>query len=158
MKAFGALNCDAFRVCSLNAPFILGYVEGMSLPHLSVLVRYAQGTLQGVPLVALPAASITSAAVHGPGHRRRPGAGKGGHAYLVGDENLSWKDYLELYFLEAGRPPTWPVSRDEHPLFPDIILYGGRNATLHFEPEDWELGYSAQVRSVIALLVQGYAE
>ena len=155
-----ALNCDAFRVCSLNAPFILGYLEGMSLPHLSVLVQYAQGTLEGVPPVA-PAGGVNhitsqsmAQAIEGALAR-----GKGGHAYLVGDENLSWKDYLELYFLEAGRPTDLPVSRDEHPLFPDIILYGGRNAILHFEPENGELGYSRnQVRSVIALLVQGYAE
>ena len=102
MKAFGPSIADAFRVCSINAPFILGYVEGMSLPHLSVLVQYAQGTLQGVPLVA-PAGGVNhitsqsmAQAIEGTLAR-----GKGGHAYLVGDENLSWKDYLELYFLES---------------------------------------------------------
>src|SRR5690606_11249204 len=26
-----ALNCDTFNVCSLNAPFILGYVPGLAL-------------------------------------------------------------------------------------------------------------------------------
>ena len=33
-----ALNTEAFRVCSLNAPFILGAVPGMRIPHLEMLV------------------------------------------------------------------------------------------------------------------------
>lgn len=52
-----ALNSDRFRVCSLNAPFILGYVEGIELPHLSALVHYAQGHLKGIPVVA-PAGGV----------------------------------------------------------------------------------------------------
>ena len=41
-----ALNSDSFNVCSLNAPFILGYVPGIPLPHLEVLVQYAAGRLE----------------------------------------------------------------------------------------------------------------
>lgn len=153
-----ALNSDTFTVCSLNAPFILGYVPGMALPHLEVLVQYAAGRLEGVPLVA-PAGGVNhitsqsmSEAIAGALER-----GVGGRAYLVGDENLSWKTYLELYFDAVGNPMNLDVTTDEHPLFPDIILYAGRNAVINYEPDNGELGYSRNhVRATIAELVQAY--
>ena len=66
-----ALNRADFTVCSLNAPFILGYVPGVALPHLEALVHYAAGRLEGMPRVA-PAGGVNhitsksmSEAVHG---------------------------------------------------------------------------------------------
>jgi dihydroflavonol-4-reductase len=152
------LNSDAFTVCSLNAPFILGYVPGMALPHLEVLVQYAAGRLEGMPLVA-PAGGVNhissqsmSEAIAGALER-----GVGGRAYLVGDENLSWKAYLEMYFDAVGNPIDLEVSSDEHPLFPDIILYAGRNAVINYEPDNGELGYSCNnVRAAIDELVAAY--
>jgi len=151
-----ALNNDAFRVCSLNAPFILGHVPGLSLPHLEALVQYGAGRLEGVPLVA-PDGGVNhitsrsmSEAIAGALER-----GEGGRAYLVGDENLSWKSYLEMYFEAAGNPVDLPVSREEHPLFPDAILYAGRNATVRYEPEGTELGYGrGRVRATVEELVR----
>lgn len=153
-----ALNSDTFSVCSLNAPFILGYVPGMALPHLEVLVQYAAGRLEGMPLVA-PAGGVNhissqsmSEAIAGALKR-----GVGGRAYLVGDENLSWKTYLEMYFDAVGNPTKLEVTTDEHPLFPDIILYGGRNAVISYEPDNNELGYSRnRIRATIAELVRAY--
>ncbi len=153
-----ALDGDDFRVCSLNAPFILGYVPGIDLPHLSVLVHYAQGKLEGMPLVA-PAGGVNhissqsmSEAIAGALER-----GRGGHAYLVGDENLSWKAYLELFYEAVGNPQDLPVSEEEHPLFPDVMLYAGRNAVVSYEPENGELGYSrTNVRAAVQELVEAY--
>lgn len=153
-----SLSSPSFRVCSLNAPFILGHLPGMDLPHLAALVQYAKGALEGVPMVA-PAGGVNhissqsmAEAIAGALTR-----GEGGKAYLVGDENLSWKAYLELYFQAAGRPTDLPVSTEEHPLFPDLMLYAGRNATVHYEPEGGEFGYGRnQVRGVIAELVRAY--
>jgi dihydroflavonol-4-reductase len=153
-----ALNSASFNVCSLNAPFILGYVPGLLLPHLQVLVQYAAGRLQGMPVVA-PAGGVNhitsksmSEAIAGALER-----GVGGKAYLVGDENLSWKAYLEMYFEAAGNPVTLAVSTDEHPLLPDVILYAGRNAVISYEPDNGELGYSRNnVRAAIAELVLAY--
>lgn len=153
-----ALNCDTFKVCSLNAPFILGYVPGLALPHLEVLVQYAAGRLEGMPLIA-PAGGVNhissrsmSEAIAGALER-----GVGGRAYLVGDENLSWKDYLELYFNAVGNPVDLEVSTAEHTLFPDIILYAGRNAVISYEPENEELGYSRNnVRATVDELVRAY--
>jgi dihydroflavonol-4-reductase len=153
-----ALNTESFNVCSLNAPFILGYVPGMTLPHLEVLVQYAAGRLDGVPQLA-PAGGVNhissksmSEAIEGALER-----GVGGKAYLVGDENLSWKDYLQMYFEAVGNPTDLEVTTDEHPLFPDMILYAGRNAVISYEPDNGELGYSRNnVRATIDQLVQAY--
>ncbi|MEZ5501400.1 MAG: NAD(P)-dependent oxidoreductase [Halioglobus sp.] len=153
-----ALNGSGFNVCSLNAPFILGHVPGLVLPHLQVLVQYAAGRLDGMPLVA-PGGGVNhisstsmSEAIAGALER-----GEGGRAYLVGDENLSWKEYLEMYFDAAGNPVDLPVSTDEHPLFPDIILYAGRNAVIRYEPDNGELGYGRhRVRAAIDELVHAY--
>lgn len=153
-----ALNSASFNVCSLNAPFILGHVPGLVLPHLQVLVQYAAGRLQGLPVVA-PAGGVNhitsksmSEAISGALER-----GVGGTAYLVGDENLSWKAYLEMYFEAAGNPVTLAVCIDEHPLLPDVILYAGRNAVISYEPDNGELGYSRNnVRAAVSELVRAY--
>ena len=153
-----ALNGGGFNVCSLNAPFILGYVPGIELPHLQALVQYGAGRLEGVPVVA-PAGGVNhisslsmseaiTAALEG---------GEGGRAYLVGDENLSWKAYLEMFFEAAGNPVELEISREEHPLLPDVILYAGRNAEISYEPDMGELNYRRNnVRATINELVAAY--
>jgi dihydroflavonol-4-reductase len=152
------LNSSSFNVCSLNAPFILGYVPGIALPHLQVLVQYAAGRLDGMPIIA-PGGGVNhissksmSEAIAGALER-----GIGGKAYLVGDENLSWKTYLELYFEAVGNPVELGIATDEHPLLPDIILYAGRNAVISYEPDNGELGYSRNnVRNTVVELVRAY--
>lgn len=157
-EAVRALNSDSFRVCSLNAPFILGHVPGLLVPHLQAQVQYAAGRLQGLPLVS-PAGGvnhITSQSMS----EAIAGAlvnGQGGKAYLVGDEHLSWKQYLEMVFAAAGNPQELESSTDEHPLFPDRILYAGRNAVIVYEPENGELGYSRNnVKTAVAEIVAAY--
>lgn len=153
-----ALNGDAFNVCSLNAPFIIGHVPGLMQPHLEALVHYAAGRIEGLPIVA-PAGGVNhissrsmSEAIAGALVR-----GEGGRAYLVGDENLSWKAYLELFFDTVGNPVDLPVSEEEHPMFPDAILYAGRNATIEYEPEVGVLGYSRNhIRAAVKEIAAAY--
>lgn len=153
-----ALNDSSFNVCTLNAPFILGYVEGVALPHLQVLVDYAAGRLDGMPVVA-PAGGVNhissqsmSVAIANALER-----GEGGKAYLVGDENLSWKAYLQLYCSNAGNTQELEVSEEEHPLFPDVMLYAGRNALIEYEPDVGELNYPRNlVGNAVAELVAAY--
>lgn len=138
-----ALNDERFNVCTLDAPFILGYAPGAPIPHLEALVAFGLGALDGIPLIApdggmnFIASQSMSEAIEGALLH-----GIGGKNYLIGDENLSWKTYLELFCSAVGKPRDLDVSRDEHPLFPDLILYAGRNAVVHYEPEVGELGYS----------------
>lgn len=142
-EAVRALSDATFSVCTLNAPFILGCVPGLPLPHLQALAQYAAGQLPGVPVFApaggvnhISSQSMSEAIASAFEH------GKAGKAYLVGDENLSWKDYFEAWFAAAGNPQTLPVSTDEHPLLPDIILYAGRNAEICYTAPMDELHYA----------------
>ncbi|KAA1193184.1 NAD-dependent epimerase/dehydratase family protein [Pseudohalioglobus sediminis] len=152
------LDCDSFSVCSLNAPFILGHVPGLRLPHVAAMVDYARGKLEGVPLLA-PAGGTNhissesmSAAIASALEQ-----GRGGHDYLVGDENLSWKTYLERFFRAAGNPVDLPVSEQEHPLFPDVMMYAGRNARVSYEPELGELSYPlGRIQHTIEQVVSAY--
>ena len=62
-----------------------------------------------------------------------------------------------MYFEAVGNPVDLEVSNEEHPLFPDIIMYAGRNAVIDYEPDNAELGYSRhKVRSAIDELVAAY--
>jgi len=157
-EAVRALADDSFNVCSLNAPFILGVLPGVSLPHLEGLVAYAAGRLEGMPLVA-PAGGVNhisshsmTEAIHGALAR-----GEAGKPYLVGDENLTWKAYLELFFEAAGNPQDLPVSEEEHPLFPDIMMYAGRNATVSYEPDNAPLNYSrGRIKETVEEVVRAY--
>jgi nucleoside-diphosphate-sugar epimerase len=157
-QAVRTLNDATFNVCSLNPPFLLGYVPGVKLDHLKVLVDYAAGRLQGMARVA-PAGGVNhmssrslSEAILGALQR-----GEGGRGYLVGDENLSWKTYLEMFFDSVGHPVDLEVTEEQHPLFPDVILYAGRNAVVDYEPENGELGYSRnRVREAVDQLVDAF--
>lgn len=155
--AIRAMSSPTFNVCSLNAPFVLGHLDGLDVPHISVLLQYAKGQLEGLPQVAPDGGTnhitVTSLSEAILGALEK---GESGKAYLVGDENLTWKQYFELWFRHAGNSTDLPVSQDEHPLLPDIIMFAGRNATVSYEPEGVaELGYSrnnveATIKQVIA--------
>ncbi|TNF35779.1 MAG: NAD-dependent epimerase/dehydratase family protein [Gammaproteobacteria bacterium] len=153
-----ALNDASFRACSLNAPFILGHFPGVNAPHLQALVNYCAGRIPNLPLIA-PAGGVNhisaqsmAEAIEGAIARGEPGK-----AYLVGDENLSWKTYLELFCKCAGNPQELAVTTDEHPMLPDIILYAGRNATVHYIPDNAPLNYSTgKIRQTIADVVAAW--
>lgn len=147
---------DSCKVCVLNAPFILGTVPGVPVEHLQFIVGYAAGQMEGVPLFApqggtnhissLSCAEAILGALED---------GKNGKAYLIGDENLDWKTYFEMFCDAVGNPQDLPVLADEHPLLPDAIMFAGRNATVSFEPENGELGYGRNrikdtIRQVVA--------
>jgi len=159
-EAIRALSTESFRVCSLNAPFILGHVPGLMLPHLQALVHYCAGAMGDLPLCA-PGGGVNhissqsmSEAIFGALEKGIPGK-----AYLVGDENLSWKDYLEMYCECLGKPTDLDISLDEHPIFPDIIMYAGRNRTIEYEPENGELGYlRGNIKSTIKEVVAAYVD
>lgn len=134
-SAIRALSHADFQVCTLHAPFILGHVPGIAVPHLDALVQYAAGRLP-LPLWA-PAGGVNHISAQSVAEALASALvqGEPGRAYLLGDENLSWKIYLETFCAAAGNPQTLEIRTEEHPLLVDAILYGGRNATLHYEPD-----------------------
>jgi hypothetical protein len=76
----------------------------------------------------------------------------------VGDENLTWKAYFEMWCEESGNPQTLDVRSDEHPLLPDIIMFAGRGATVSYTPEGVEeLGYgTGRIREEVAAIVASF--
>jgi len=83
--------------------------------------------------------------------------GEGGKPYLIGDENLSWKEYLELWFAAAGNPIDLAVTEDEHPMFPNVILFAGPGATVSFEMSDEDMAVLNYDRNQIKGLIEKIA-
>jgi nucleoside-diphosphate-sugar epimerase len=156
-EAIRAMSCDEFNVCSLNAPFILGHVDGLIVPHLEAMVNYVAGRIEGLELIA-PAGAVNHIASQSLSEAIADAFNRGesGKAYLLGDENISWKDYLETFCAAAGKPLTLAITREEHPMFPDIMLYAGRNAVVSYEADN-SLNYSRnQIADTIKLVTQAY--
>lgn len=142
--ALRALSSPSFNVCSCALPWIVGFIPGLYVPQWHALTHYAQGRLAGVPEFAPPGGanfmtcrSVAEAMLGGLTR------GESGKSYLIGDVNLSWKDYFELWFEAAGRPRNLEVHTG-HPIIPDFALsYLGFGAS-RYEPPAEEtalLGY-----------------
>jgi dihydroflavonol-4-reductase len=139
------LAAPDFQVCSVNAPFVVGSVPGLHVPMFDIYTRYALGQMADLPVYA-PAGGVNfistrslSEAIAGALER-----GTSGKAYLVGDENLTFADYLSLIFATVGRPQDVPALDREHPLLPDSMLYAGRGTLFYYEADAAEralLGY-----------------
>ncbi|MCB2074586.1 MAG: NAD-dependent epimerase/dehydratase family protein [Novosphingobium sp.] len=146
--AIRALSSPSFNVCSCALPWIVGYTPGLPVPHWEALTRYAQGKLEGVPEFAPPGGanfmSCRSIAEAMLGGLER---GESGKSYLVGDVNLSWKQFFETWFKAAGRPRDLEV-RTGHPIIPDFALTYLSFGSTDYEPpaeETAQLGYQRGV-------------
>lgn len=139
-----ALADDSFHAISLDAPFVVGNVPGKSDAMFQAYVQYAEGKL-GIPPFG-PAGgtnfiSTLSLAEAIEGALLR---GENGKIYLVGDENLSFAQYFELFFRAVGNEAEVPSLDQEHPMLPDGAIYTGRGNTVSYEPDPAEtalLGY-----------------
>ncbi|WP_020648102.1 NAD-dependent epimerase/dehydratase family protein [Solimonas variicoloris] len=140
-----ALATPDFHVTSINAPFVVGRVSGLKVPMFDLYTRYALGQMAPMPVFA-PAGGVNfistrslSEAIAGALAR-----GESGKAYLVGDENLSFADYMTTVFHAAGQDIVVPARDENHPLLPDAMIYAGRGTLLYYEPDAAEvalLGY-----------------
>lgn len=139
-----ALADDSFHVAVLNAPFIVGAVPGLPVPSATAMARWALGRLD-LPRTAPPggvnvvSCNTLSDAIEGALVR-----GRNGHAWLIGDTNLSYADYLGAFFTAAGDTVPLSIVDAPHPLIPDGAMLRGRGATIHYLPdpaEVRELGY-----------------
>nr|WHW29714.1 putative NAD-dependent epimerase/dehydratase family protein [uncultured bacterium] len=150
-----ALSDASFNVCSLNAPFVLGRISGMQVPHIDTLLEYARGNLPDLPVFApkggtnhISTRSLAQAA------RNALERGESGKAYLVGDENYSWKEYLELWFKAVGNPVELEVREDDHPLLPNMIMFAGAGASVRYEPSAQDIALLDYDRNQIAAVIQ----
>lgn len=160
-EAVRTLSTDSFNVCSLNLPFVLGHIPGLDIPHIGALVAYASGSLSELPVFApqggtnhISSRSVAQATL------AALTAGESGKAYLLGDENFSWKEYLELWFDAAGNTQALEVSEQDHPMLPNVIMFAGAGATIRYEPEDVGLlAYDRnQIRGLVKEIVAAYQQ
>ncbi len=138
-----ALATGDFTAISLNAPFVVGAVPGLTTMFRSY-VGFAEGKFAPMPAAVPPGGvnfistdslsdAIETALVRG----------RNGHAYLVGDENLTFQEYFGAFFEALGKPAPAIVDA-EFPLLPDAAISWGRGNSLFYdadEAEAAELGY-----------------
>lgn len=139
-----AQGAPGFDVISVNAPFMVGSVPGLPSAIFEPYTQWAQGKL---PIPHFGPAGGTnfmsfrslSEAIEGAFERGEPGM-----AYLVGDENLSFTQYFQLFFDAAGSGVKLEERDVECPLLPDIAIPQGRGNWVRVEPDPAEtalLGY-----------------
>ena len=156
--AVRGMSSEQFTVCSLSAPFVLGHIKGMEVPYIGALAEYVRGNIPGLPLFApkggtnhISSKSLAQAALHS---LQR---GESAKAYLIGDENLSWKEYLELWCDAVGNPMDLEVRDDDHPMFPNVIMFAGPGATISYQPEASDLAILDYDRQQIKPLINDIA-
>jgi len=146
--AIRGLSAPDFNVCSCALPWIVGHTPGVAVAHWHALAKLAQGRLEGMPETA-PVGGANFMSSHSVGQCMLGGLerGESGKSYLIGDENMSWKEFFELWFSAAGRPRDLPVARGNS-LIPDYTLdYLDFGSTDYIPPaeETTLLGYDRDV-------------
>ncbi|MBV7703421.1 nucleoside-diphosphate sugar epimerase [Nocardia sp. 852002-20019_SCH5090214] len=141
-----ALADDSFAACTLNPPSIIGAVPGTSARRYRRMISWAAGNEPDIPDFApaggtnyMSAASLAQA-IRGALVRGEPGA-----AYLVGDQNLSYREFFQMLVDAAGGGRVITERDEPHRLQPDASIIQGRGNTLAYEPDPDEvrlLGYS----------------
>lgn len=156
-QAIRTLATPDFHAVSVNAPYVMGTVPGLMVPYLALYTQYAQGkkkTPVFAPTGGVNFISTQSLAEAIAGALLR---GKNATPYLVGDQNLSFQQFFQMFFDAAGNPVVVPEKHEEHPY---IGNYAGLGETLYFEPDAAEtalLGYRRNdIKRVIADTVAQY--
>lgn len=154
-----------FDVISVNAPFMVGAVPGLPSAIFEPYVAWAKGQIP-IPFFAPTGGTnfmsfrSLSEAIEGALLRGEPGK-----AYLVGDENLTFREYFQLFFdaakeLRGGSDVVLEERDEELPLLPDVAIPQGRGNTISYEPDAGEtalLGYRrGDVAAAVAEIVAQY--
>ena len=131
-------NAD-FNVTTLNPPSIVGAIRGIPAKRYETLTRWAKGELPEVPDFA-PAGgtnymSVLSLCEAISGALRN---GESGKAYLIGDQNLTFRDFFQMIFDVVGHGRTIEERDQEHPMLPDAFIVPGRGNILAYEPDPAE--------------------
>ena len=139
-----------FDVISVNAPFMVGSVPGLPSAIFAPYTQWAQGL---IPIPHYGPAGGTnfmsfrslSQAIAGALERGEPGK-----AYLVGDENLSFTQYFQLFFDAVGSTVQLEERDEENPLLPDIAIPQGRGHWVRVDPDPAEVALLGYARHDVA--------
>jgi dihydroflavonol-4-reductase len=126
-----------FNVSTLNPPSIVGTIPGHSTRGFAKMLAWGRGELTDkAPDFAPPggtnymSARSLAEAIAGALERAEPGT-----AYLIGDQNLSYRDYFQLVFDLSGGGRTLETRDESHPFLPDSMIVPGRGAVISYEPD-----------------------
>lgn len=139
-----------FDVISVNAPFMVGTVPGLPSAIFAPYTQWAQGN---IPIPAFGPTGGTnfmsfralSEAIEGALERGAPGK-----AYLVGDENLSFTQYFQLFFDAVGNDTRLDERDEENPLLPDVAIPQGRGNWVRVSPDPAEVALLGYRRNDVA--------
>jgi nucleoside-diphosphate-sugar epimerase len=152
--AVRALSTPDFNVCSCALPWIVGHTPGVPVAHWHALTKLALGKLQGVPESApVGGANFMSSRAVAQCMLGGLERGESGKSYLIGDENLSWKEFFELWFEAAGRPRDLPAERG-NVLVPDYALSYLDFGSTDYEPPAEETALLGYERGTLRKTVQ----
>jgi len=152
-----AQGAQGFDVVSVNAPFMVGTVPGLPSAIFEPYMQWAEGLIPIEPYAPTGGTNFMSyqslsEALEGALLRGEPGK-----AYLVGDENLSFADYFQLFFDAAGRGIKVEERDAELPLLPDVAIPQGRGNWIRYEPDAAETALLGYRRNDIANAVREIA-
>jgi dihydroflavonol-4-reductase len=153
-----AEGAPGFDVISVNAPFMAGTVPGLPNAMFAAYVQWAKGALP-IPHFAPPGGTnfmsyrSLSEAIEGALERGAPGK-----AYLLGDENLSFRAYFQLFFDAVGSDVKLEERDEELPLLPDVAIPQGRGNFISYEPDPAETALLGYRRGDVGAAVREIAE
>ncbi|MFT4082571.1 MAG: NAD-dependent epimerase/dehydratase family protein [Nocardioides sp.] len=153
-----ALTTDEFAVVTLNPPPIVGMTPGIATRRYSRLFRWARGEDPKWPLTAPPGGTnFVTVRSLAEAIRGALWVGRPGEAYLIGDENLSYRDYFQTIVDLVGGTGRVEVVDAEHWFLPDRMIVPGRSAMFSYEPDPAAvalLGYRRDdIRPMLAAMV-----
>lgn len=154
--AVRSLSSPGFNVCSCALPWIVGHTPGMDYMHWHLLAKFAKGESDFLPSFVPPGGgnymSVRSVAQAMLGGLER---GESGKSYLVGDVNMSWKDFYEAWCRTAGRPRELEVRDDlEHPILSREIISYLEGRTPDYEPPAEETALLGYERGVMPQVIE----
>ena len=126
-----------FNVSTLNPPSIVGMIPGIAVRRFAKQLAWGRGELTAKIPDHAPAGGTNymsvrslAEAVGGALERAEPGA-----AYLIGDVNLSYRDYFQIIFDLSGGGRVLEERDEPHPFMPDSMIVPGRGAVIAYEPD-----------------------
>lgn len=140
-----SLATEDFNICTLNPPSIVGAVPGLIARRYVTLCAWGKGLHFEIPNTAPPGGtnymSVRSLTQAIAGALENAVTGS---AYLIGDQNLYYEEFFQLFFDIANSPIQIKTIDQEHPLLPDAFIVQGRGNSLAYKPNAKEttlLGY-----------------
>lgn len=139
-----ALSADGFSAITLNPPSIVGTTPGRGVRRFARMLSWLRGETPEPVVVPPGGTNYMSARSLAEAIAGALDVGEPGRAYLVGDANLTFREFFQL-LADAGGSEVRVEERDEpSPWQPDRFIVQGRGAVISYEPEPADvarLGY-----------------